>query len=166
LTGFSDPEGNLYKMDRNRFGDLLSIATPSGEWLRFERDSQHRVQRIKSSEGRTVNYEYDTAECLIRVSDSEQHTTSYTYENKFMLTVARGADPAILTNTYDSLGNIQSQTMADGGKFIYHYVPDPQRGNRNMVPDLITAPNGLLTYIRYRSEAYTQSLPIAPRPTP
>ena len=163
LTGFSDPEGKVYQMKRDPLGDLLSITTPSGEWLHFEHDSQHRVQRIESSDGRVVNYEYDPDGCLIRVSDSNGRTSSYTYDEKHqMLQIMRGTDPAILTNTYDGQRNIQSQTMADGKRFEYRYVP-VSPNSRDLVPDLITAPNGSLTYIRYRAGSYTQSLPTAPR---
>lgn len=163
LTGFSDPEGHVYQMNRDRFGDLSSITTPSGEWLHFEHDSQHRVHRIESSDGRVVNYEYDPDGCLIQVSDSNGRTSSYTYDKKHqMLQIMRGTDPAILTNTYDSQRNIQSQTMADGKRFEYSYVP-VSLNSRDLVPDLITAPNGSLTYIRYRAGSYTQSLPTPPR---
>jgi len=35
LTGFVDPEGHLYRMERDSFGDLLSVTTPAGDWLHF-----------------------------------------------------------------------------------------------------------------------------------
>jgi YD repeat-containing protein len=160
LTGFSDPAGNMYRMDRDSFGDLLSITTPAGEWLHFQHDSAHRVQRIEGSTGRAVDYEYDPSGCLSRVTDSDGHTSAYTYDDKAqMRTVSRDTNAPALTNTYDSRGNIKTQTTADGQRFEYHYV----QNSRNLtVPDLITTPNGLLTHIRYAAGRYTQSLPMNP----
>ena len=161
LTGFSDPAGNMYRMDRDSFGDLLSIITPAGEWLHFQHDSAHRMQRIEGSTGRAVDYEYDPSGCLSRVTDSDGHTSAYTYDDKAqMRTVSRGTNALALTNTYDIRGNIKTQTTADGQRFEYHYVQNSR--SNSTVPDLITTPNGLLTHIRYAAGSYTQSLPMSP----
>ena len=163
LTGFSDPAGHQYRMERNSFGELLSVTTPSGEWLHFRHDSVHRVQRIEASTGRSVSYDYNRAGCLSRVTDSEGHVLVYTYDDKAqMKTVSRGTDAPVLTNTYDLRGNIEAQVMADGEKFEYHYVQDFRSHSNSLVPDLIVAPNHLLTHIHYRAGSYTQSLPILP----
>jgi YD repeat-containing protein len=161
LTGFSDPAGNMYAMNRNSFGDLLSITTPTGAWLHFQRDSAHRVRRIEASTGRIVEYEYDSAGCLSRVSDSDRHTMLYTYDDKKqMQTISRGVNALVLTNTYDDHGYLQTQTMADGQKFEYHYAQAAD--GKSTVPDLITAPNRFLTHIRYQAGNYTFSLPMHP----
>ena len=165
LTSFTDPNGHVYQMERDSFGALLSVVTPGGEWLHFENDSVHRIRRIEASTGRVVNYEYDGKGCLSRVSDSEGHVQIYTYDDRGqMLTVARGkSDVPILINKYDTTGNIEVQTMADGERFQYHYFRDmvgPGRGKT--APDLITYPNGLVTYIRYSQDGYIESLPMRP----
>jgi YD repeat-containing protein len=165
LTGFADPGGHLYRMERDSLGVLLSVVTPGGQWLHFENDSGHRIRRIEASTGRVVNYEYDGKGCLSRVSDSEGHVELYTYNDRGqMLTAAHGANEApVLTNKYNNSGNIKTQTMADGQKFQYHYFQDssgPGRGK--MVPDLITYPSGLVTYIRYGEDGYIVSLPTRP----
>jgi YD repeat-containing protein len=163
LTGFADPSGHTYEMIRNKFGDLLSVTTPSGQWLHFERDPQHRARSISDSSGRTVNYHYDVAGRLSRVIDSERNQERYTYDDKAqMLSIALGSDAPILVNTYNISGNITSQTMPEGRKFEYHYVRDPGGRGNALVPDLITAPSGLLTHIQYNPDGYTQSLPTPP----
>ena len=163
LTGFSDPSGHMYRMERDSFGALLSVTAPSGQWLHFEHDSQHRVQRIEASTGRVVSYEYSSSGCLSRVVDSEGNSVNYVYDDKArLLTISRAQDAPILTNTYDARDYIKTQTMADGGKFEYHYVQSNQRAPGGMEPDLVTTPNGLLTYFRYESGAYKQSLPMRP----
>ena len=75
-----------------------------------------------------------------------------------MRTVSRGSNALAPTNTYDIRGNIKTQTIADGQRFEYHYVQNSR--SNSTVPDLIIAPNGLLTYIRYAAGSYTQSLPM------
>jgi YD repeat-containing protein len=161
LTSFTDPGGHLYKMERNNFGDLLSVTTPSGKWLHFENDAQHRIRAITSSVGRTVEYEYDEGSRLIRVKDSDGHEDRYTYDGQGrMLTVARGAEKPILTNRYATDGYIKDQTLADGRKFEYWTY----RTSRNVADETeITDPNGLHTFIQYGPNGYTQSLPT---PTP
>ena len=161
LTGFTDPVGHKYEMERNSLGELLSVTTPSGEWMHFERDTEHRVHRISDSSGRVVTYDYNPRGCLSKVTDSDGHTESYTYDDKFqLLTVALGSDNPVLTNEYDITGKILSQTMSTGERFLYHYTSDPQGRGTATVPDVITDPRGLTTYILYNSEGYTQSLPV------
>lgn len=165
LTGFTDQAGHKYEMERDSWGALLSVTTPSGQWLHFEPDAQHRFHRISDSSGRVVTYEYDPGGGLSHVADSEGHEESYSYDDKTqMLTVTRGSDAPMITNGYDVSGHITSQRMANGGRFAYHYTRDPQGRGNAMVPDLITDPNGLLTYIQYNSQGYLQSLPsLAPQ---
>jgi YD repeat-containing protein len=164
LTGFEDPSGQSYRMERDSMGSLLSIVTPGGEWLHFENDSEHRIRRIEASTGRVVNYAYDGKGCLSRVSDSEGHIELYTYDGRGeMLTVAHGSDGTrVLINGYDTSGNIERQTMADGQTFQYHYFQDWNSARGKVIPDLITYPTGLVMYVRYAGDGYIESLPMRP----
>ena len=161
LTGYTDPAGHKYEMQRNSSGELLSVTTPSGQWLHFERDTEHRVHRISDSTGRAVTYDYDSRGCLSKVADSDGRTESYTYDDKFqMLAVTQGSSIDRIVNEYDISGKIISQTMATGEKFLYHYTADPQGRGNATVPDVITDPRGLVTFIQYNAEGYIQSLPL------
>jgi len=162
LTGYADPAGHKYEMDRNSSGELLSVTAPSGQWLHFERDTEHRVQRILGSTGYAVTYDYDSRGCLSKVADSDGRTESYIYDDKFeMLTVKQGSSIAAIVNEYDISGKIISQTMATGEKFLYHYTSDPQGRGNATVPDVITDPRGLVTHIQYSvGGGYIQSLPL------
>jgi YD repeat-containing protein len=163
LTGFTDPSGHSYEMIRNEYGDLLSVTTPSGQWLHFDRDSQQRIRLVSDSSGRTVTYDYDAAGRLSHMLDSEGHQERYTYDDKAqMLSITLDSNAPILVNAYDSSGNITAQTMPEGRKFEYYYVRDPGGRGNALVPNVITAPNGLLTHIQYNPDGYTQSLPIPP----
>ena len=105
-------------MERDNWGDLLSITTPSGKWLHFENDGQHRIRRIESSLGRTVRYEYDAGGRLIRATDSDGHVDAYTYDEKAQMLTVRHEDGApVLINAYSNDSYIKSRTVADGSKF-------------------------------------------------
>jgi YD repeat-containing protein len=165
LTGFSDPSGHKCEMVRSESGDLLSVTTPSGAWLHFQRDPQHRILSISDSFGRTATYDYNAAGLLSHVIDSEGIEESYSYDDKGeMLSVALSSGAPIFMNTYDISGNITSQTLPDGGKFEYHYTRDPSGRGTAIVPDVITAPNGLVSNIQYEAEGdgYRQWLPHPP----
>jgi hypothetical protein len=77
-----------------------------------------------------------------------------------MLAVKQGSDIPTITNEYDISGKIISQTMASGEKFLYHYTSDPQGRGNATVPDVITDPRGLATFIQYHAYGYSQSLPL------
>lgn len=157
LTGFLDPAGNEYKMERDSFGGLTSISSPPGKWLHFENDSQHRITRITSSQDRMMRYQYDAGGRMIRATDSQGHIDFYTYDDKAqMITAAHGTGKPFLINGYFPDGYIKSQVMGDGNKFEYSYF----RRERNVIYEsLILDPNGLETYVQYVRGGYLRSLP-------
>jgi YD repeat-containing protein len=159
LTSFIDPTRGKYDMERDSFGSLLKVTSPSGKWLHFENDSEHRIRKITSSSARSVQYDYDKGGHLLRATDSDGHVDSYTYDEKGqMLTAAHGGGKPILTNEYFIDGYIKSQIMSDGRGFGYAYFRE-----RNVIREnQITDPNGLETYVQYVNGGYLQSLPAAP----
>jgi hypothetical protein len=74
-----------------------------------------------------------------------------------MQAIYRGTSAPVLKNTYDTDGNIESQSLSSGEKFEYHFSKRPQ--NSAGAQGYIVAPNGLLTFFRYGGDSYTQSLP-------
>jgi YD repeat-containing protein len=157
LTGFIDPEGREYKMERDQFGSLISIKSPTGNWLRFENDAQHRIQKITSSLGRTMQYDYDAGGRMVRAEASDGHVDSYSFDDKSqMITASHATGKPGLTNAYSADGFLRSQTLADGRKFDYSYF---RRERGITYESYITDPNGLQTYIQYVRGGYLQSLP-------
>jgi YD repeat-containing protein len=156
LTGFIDPEGRKYKMERDSSGALISISGPSGNWLHFENDAKHRIRKITSSLGREMQYDYDRGS-LVRATVSDGQVDSYTYDDKGqMLTAGHGSANSVLTNEYFTDGYIKCQTMEDGKKFEYSYF----RRERNVIYETsITDPNGLETYVQYVRGGNLRSLP-------
>ena len=157
LTGYSDPQGHRYEMQRNKDGDLLSITTPDGKWLHFECDGRHRYHRIEDSQGRVVNYEYDGPGRLIRVADSEGSVEFYRYDDKNrMVAVLDGNAKVRMKITYTPEGWITSQTLGDGRTFQYAY----RRTSRNKLVEIqFTDPRGYVTLFTYTGDEQMQSLP-------
>ena len=158
LTSFIDPAHGKYEMERDSFGALLKVSSPTGKWLQFENDSEHRIHEITSSLGRSVTYDYKDGS-LIRATASDGHVDTYTYDEKGqMLTAAHGKKQPVLINEYFNDGYLKCQTMSDGQGFGYSYARD---GN-SIQESQIIYPNGLETYIQYGGSGYLESLPERP----
>jgi YD repeat-containing protein len=157
LTGYSDPQGKRFEMQRNDAGDLLRVTTPAGQWLKFERDEGNRVRRIEDSKGRVVNYEYDSGGRLVRVFDSEGNSEAYRYgEKNEMVAVLDGQGRVQMSMSYFADGWISGQTLADGRSFQYEYRRDR---SRNLAEIRFTDPRGYVTLFDYVGKQYLQSLP-------
>jgi len=159
LTSFIDPTQHRYEMERDSYGALLRVSSPSGKWLRFENDAEHRIRRITSSSGRSMQYEYDKAGNLINATSSDGYVDTYTYDEKGqMLTAAHRDQKPVLTHEYFNEGFIKKQIMSDGREFKYSYAR-----TTNQIREIhIVDPNGLQTYIDYVRGGHVQSLPERP----
>lgn len=158
LTSFIDPANHKYEMERDSFGALLRVNSPSGKWLQFENDSEHRIHRILASSGRSVTYDYKNGS-LVRVTDSEGRIDTYTYDEKGqMLTAAHGDANPVVTNEYFDDSYIKCQTMSDGRGFGYGYSREGSVIHESRILD----PNGLETYIQYEGKGYLEFLPTRP----
>jgi len=157
LTGYSDPHGKRYEMQRNEAGDLMRVTTPAGKWLNFERDEHNRFRQIEDSEGRVVNYEYGSRGELVRVTDSRREDEVYRYNAKGQIVaVVDGAGHEQMTITYSPDGWITGQELPDGRTFQYEYHRD-KGGNLSQIQ--FTDPRGYVTLFNYVGKQYLQSLP-------
>jgi YD repeat-containing protein len=160
LTGFTDPHGHRYDMQRDAAGDLLRLETPSGKWLKFLHDPQHRITRATDSEGHTLLYEYDAGGRLARVSNPQGLRESYRYNEQDELTaVLDSNEQPLITNVY-SEGFIAEQILGDGRRFVYSY----QRNSGVLVQSVVTDPQGYVTRLDFTSDGYgyQRSLPLRP----
>jgi YD repeat-containing protein len=161
LTGFQDPQGHRFEMQRNEAGDLLSLQTPSGKWLKFLSDPQHRINRVTDSEGHTLLYEYDAGGRLARVSDPQGPSESYRYDKQNELTaVLDSNEQPLITNVYSPDGFITEQILGDGRRFLYSY----QRNARALVQSVVTDPQGYVTQFDFTSDGYGYQRSLPQRP--
>jgi YD repeat-containing protein len=153
--------GRVFSVQRTPAGDLQRAQAPDGSWIEFTCDSTHRMIRAKKNSGRSVEYEYDKAGRLAHLRDSESGEESYQYDPINRLTTildARGRP--LLQNSYGDMGEITSQTLADGRKLLYEYGWDENRKPSYLK---LTDPHGYVIQWWGTRNGFLWSLPELPR---
>ena len=100
----------------------------------------HRIGVAKESSGHIIQYEYDNAGRLTHVRDSQDGEEFYQYDpiNRLTAVLDEKRRPVLL-NVYGYMGEITSQTLADGRKLSYEYGWDE---NHRPYRCEFTDPNG------------------------
>lgn len=106
--------GNLTQI-QNSLGRTLTLTNPSG-----------MITSISDGNGRNVGYGYDGQNQLKQFTDANQQPTTFSYDPNAVGRLAsffypNFKDNAVLTNTYDSLGRVQTQTNANGKTYNYYF---------------------------------------------
>lgn len=105
--------GNLLSQVSNSFGRTLTLTYTSG-----------RVSSV--SDGvRSVAYTYDAAGNLATFKNALLNTTTYQYDLPGRITkIFYPANPTtpFVTNVYDSLGRVETQTNAYGNLYTYYFA--------------------------------------------
>jgi YD repeat-containing protein len=117
-----DTGSGALSIQRNAAGALQRAVAPDGSWIQFTRDSKNRVIAAHHSSGHVIEYEYDSGGRLTHIHDSQNGDEYYQYDSFNRLTAV--LDPSggvLLTNTYGSLGELTSQTLADRRTLRYEY---------------------------------------------
>jgi len=160
LIGLHSDSGGTFSLQRNGTSDLQEIHTPGGESLEFKYDSAHRITSGTESSGKAIQYEYDAKGRLAHVHDSRSGDEFYEYDPANRLTTVRdGRHRPLLVNTYGFLGEIQSQTLADGEKLLYESGYDQ---NHKLQSLKLTLPNGYTILWQLTRYGFTRSWPEPP----
>ena len=121
LTSSEDRNGNHLTMGYDGSGKLTSVTDDAGRSLTLSYNSGNKVQTITDPAGRIVSYSYDVDDNLVEVANPAGNTITYGYDLDHNLLSVAGAKGFIyLSNTYDSLHRVVSQTY-NGGTFTYAY---------------------------------------------
>jgi len=161
LIGIRSSAGQTFAVRKTDTGDLRELRAPDGESVQFTCDSMHRIKEASSSSGRTVSYEYDTAGRLTHVHDAQNGDETYEYDQVNRLTSVLDAQGRpLLLNKYGYLGEIQSQTLADGSKFVYN---TGWNESRRLDYLKLTLPNGYTIEWNLTRDGLTRSWPQPPR---
>lgn len=161
LIGIRSNSGQAFVVRRTDSGDLRELRAPDGESVQFTCDSMHRIKEASSSSGRTVSYQYDTAGRLTHVQDPQNGDESYQYDQANRLTSVLDAQGRpLLINKYGYLGEIQSQTLADGSSLVYNAGYNE---NHRMDYLKLTLPNGYTIEWQLTRNGFTRSWPQPPR---
>ena len=126
---------------------MTTLTDTLGRGVTFVYNSNGQLQSVTGFLGRTVTYTYDQHSDLIAVTSRAVtgtpngndlpggKATGYTYQNHNLFTVTppnemASGGPPVLVNTYNSAGQIVSQTyggtnasnIAAGGTYTYTYT--------------------------------------------
>ena len=103
---------------------LVSVTNDFRRQLTFTYDSD-LLKQVQDDSGRSVSYTYDPSGNLIGFTDTLGNLTSYAYAAPGQLaTVVNPSFPStpFVTNSYDSLGRVMTQTDANGGAWQYFFA--------------------------------------------
>ncbi len=160
LTGIQSDSGGAFSIQRGGAGELQQVRAPDGETIAFTNDAGHRITSGTESSGHAIQYEYDAAGRLMHLHDSETGDEFYEYDPVNRLTVVRDAQHRpLLTNTYGFLGEIRSQTLADGEQILYE---TGFREDRKMESLKLTFPNGYTIFWLLTRNGLTRNWPQGP----
>jgi len=118
LDYWLDTNGNSISFTRARDGRLTRVENSFGQHLDFTYTGS-RITAIVDESGRGVAYEYAGGN-LSRFLDAEGHAWRYQYDpaNR-LLALTNPEGNSAMTNVYDELGRIRSQTNGTGDETAY-----------------------------------------------
>lgn len=122
LATWEAPNGNTVTFSYSS-GKLLSISNDLGKSLTLSYSGNH-ISQVTDNTGMSFTYTYDSANNLTDVLDAGLNTTTFEYDIDGRLTkVFYPANPtnAFVTNTYDSLGRVKTQSDANGNTYQYYF---------------------------------------------
>jgi YD repeat-containing protein len=158
-TGYRDAQGNVLDIQRAPNLDLQSVSWQDEKLIDFQSDASHRITEAVDAHGHRVGYEYSVDGCLAQVHRADGQTTIYTYDSGHRMTglsVVRASGEAarmVLTNKYNSLGQLTEYTLADGAAYKMTYGPLV-----NGFPTSLTLkePSGRVLNITLSSDSYRE----------
>ncbi len=160
LIGIRSASGQTFSIRRNQASDLQEVRAPEGESIEFTYDSAHRITSGKESSGHAIQYDYDSAGRLVHMRDSQNAEEFYEYDPANRLTAVRDArHRPLLVNTYGYLGEILSQTLADGEKLLYESGYDQ---DHKLTMLKLTLPNGYTILWQLTRNGFVRSWPRPP----
>ncbi|CAG4902157.1 RHS repeat-associated core domain-containing protein [Paraburkholderia gardini] len=121
-TRYSQPDGHAIDFTWN--GDLLTrVDNNVGRSLTLTY-ANGRLQSVSSAQ-QTVRYAYDGSDNLINATDPDGFTTRFEYDQPGR--IAKFYQPGfpgtpVVSNTYDTLGRVKTQTSAAGNLFNYYFA--------------------------------------------
>ncbi|MBI5778633.1 MAG: carboxypeptidase regulatory-like domain-containing protein, partial [Planctomycetes bacterium] len=123
ISDMVDVDGNT--MNFNYSGSNLSSVTDAfGRSLGFTYDASNRIASVADSAGRSISYSYDASGNLVNYIDPEGKQWGYGYNaDHRMTTLINPLNITTITNDYDTLGRVKTQTAPrqGGSNVTYNY---------------------------------------------
>lgn len=104
---------------------LHAISNGMGRSLEFKYDASGNLITVSDGTGRNVNFEVDSSGNLVKYRDTLGAETRYAYDAVSRMTeIFRPENPndPIVTNEYDSLGRVKTQTDAYNNEWEYFFA--------------------------------------------
>jgi YD repeat-containing protein len=161
LVEITGGEGRKFTIKRDRAGNLQEVRAPDGAWVKFTVDAKQRIVSASESTGRTVQYDYDADGRLAHLRDSAEGDEFYEYDSEDRLTAVLDRQRLLLLrNTYNTVGDIASQTLANGERFLYQ---SGYNARQQLASLKLTLPNGYTIEWMLTADGFSRSWP---RPAP
>jgi RHS repeat-associated protein len=176
LSAIRDRAGNAVTVRREvdefgRFGNVLSVHSPSGRWVELAYDGEDRVEHARDHAGRTVSYRYRDDGVLTSAVASTGTGVEYRYDNDRRLTAvlfSGSAEPQVRV-AYTDDGLVARQVLADGSEFTFDYAfgeytlevenpggGEPQRNTVEVVTAVeVTDPTGQVRRVTFEEGRWT-----------
>jgi YD repeat-containing protein len=141
---------------------LQEVRAPDGASVTFTVDALDRIVLATESTGRSVQYEYDAGGRLAHLRDSAYGDEFYDYDAENRLTTVRnGERRVLLVNAYNTVGDVVSQTLANGERLVYQ----PGYNARRQLASLkLMLPNDYTVDWLLTADGLSRSWPQSPRP--
>lgn len=154
LVAVIRPDGHATTLTYTQ-GQLTTVTDASGQSLQFSYNANGLVTSITLPDGHHIAFQYNSASDLIQVIDPGHQTYRYVYDSAGQMLQAM--DPngqAVVTNTYNSAGQVATQAGPLGGIWRFQY--DPQAFTTT-----VTDPLGHSTRYAFSTEGQltTETLP-------
>lgn len=122
IATWQDTSGNTVTFSYSG-GNLQSVANGLTRTLTFAYTS-NRLTQVSDGNGRSFAYGYDAAGNLTTVTNATSNTTTFEYSSPGSLSkIFYPSRPttAFVTNTFDPLGRVETQTDGNGNTYRYHF---------------------------------------------
>lgn len=120
----------------NADGLLQSVSNGIGRELLFRYDSAGKLTQVFDNSGRDIGFAYDSTGNLISCRDTMGRETTYEYDSSSRLEkifLPENPTSQIVTNAYDSLGRVETQTDGESNQWTYYFA-----GSRSEEVDPLT----------------------------
>ena len=144
-----DANGHRIQLKRDWGRNLEKLISPSGRTITFKYDDVKRIIEATDDAGNIRKYSYDSSGHLEAVADASRMLYHFEYKSLIhatgfdsyvMTSVTDGRGTVLVENSYNNLGRISEQKLADGGVFRYDYLFDEKYG---IIETTVTGPTGV-----------------------
>lgn len=148
LTQDVDAHGRVLNLAYDSSGRLSTITEPiSGTALTFAYNGSNSLTSLTDATGATVTFSYSGTPTLASIVNQDGKSTSYTYDSKKnLLTIVNNEGVALISNTYNSLGQAVSQADSIAGHSPFQAAYSQASSSSNIATKATDRMGAVTTY--------------------